>query len=331
MQKSVVTGGSGFLGKALACALILKGHQVFVTARKPVPDLVSLGVKVINIDLAGDLARLEPYLNDADAVFHTAAKVSMWGKLEDFQRVNVEATCRLLRACENRGVERFIYTSSPSVIANGYDLVNVDESIPYPDHYEAFYPQTKALAEKAVLAASSIRGMRTLALRPHLIFGPGDTNLIPTIIEKAQRGRLIRIGEGENLTDLTYIDDCVEAHIAAYESLNTNINAHGRTYFISQGEPVKLWSWVDRVLDAFHMPPVRRSLSFGVARLLARGAEWWVRNLAPNREPFITNFLVTEMATSHYFNISAARRELGYKPRYTINEAMHKTFANALV
>jgi len=329
MPKSFLTGGSGFVGKALAKALVAKGHSVIVTARKDLPDLESFGVRVLKVDLNSDLSWLKGYLRDVDAVFHTAAKVSMWGKFEDFYRTNVEATRTLLKIAQGVGVERFIYTSSPSVIANGSDLCNVDESIPYPDTYEAFYPQTKAEAEREVLAMNSQNGMKTIALRPHLIFGPGDTNLIPTVIAKAQAGRLIRIGDGKNRTDLTFIEDCVDAHIAAYESLGTNPRAAGRPYFISQGEPVVMWDWIDSILNSFQLGPIKRSIPFSLARLLAHGAEWWAKRIAPEKEPFLTSFLVTEMATNHYFNIDAARNELGYVPRRSIQQAMHQTFVNA--
>lgn len=317
------------MGKALARALVARGHRVTVTSRKALPDLESFGVEVINVDLDGDLSGLKPYLRDVDAIFHTAAKVSMWGKFEEFYRTNVEATRTLLKLAQGAGVEKFIYTSSPSVVANGSDLCNVDESIPYPDTYEAFYPQTKAEAEREVLATNAQHGMKTIALRPHLIFGPGDTNLIPTVIAKAQAGRLVRIGDGKNLTDLTFIEDCVDAHIAAYESLGTNPRAAGRPYFISQGEPVVMWDWVDSVLAGFQLGPVKRTIPLSVARLLAHGAEWWAKRMAPEKEPFLTSFLVTEMATSHYFNIDAARTELGFVPRRSIQQAMHETFVNA--
>jgi len=329
MPKSFITGGSGFLGKALAKALVARGHSVIVTSRKDLPDLESFGVKVLKVDLNSDMSGLKSYLSDVDAVFHTAAKVSMWGKFEDFYRTNVEATRTLLKLAQGAEVERFIYTSSPSVIANGTDLCNADESIPYPDTYESFYPQTKAEAEREVLATNSQHGIKTIALRPHLIFGPGDTNLIPTIISKAQAGRLIRVGDGQNRTDLTFIGDCVDAHIAAYESLGTNPRAAGRPYFISQGEPVVMWEWIDSVLSSFQLGPVKRSIPLSVARMLAHGAEWWARRMAPEKEPFLTSFLVTEMATSHYFNIEAARTELGYVPRRTIQQAMHETFVSA--
>jgi nucleoside-diphosphate-sugar epimerase len=329
MPKSFVTGGSGFVGKALAKALVIRGHSVTVTSRTDLPDLESFGIEVLKVDLTGDLGGLKSYLRNVDAVFHTAAKVAMWGKFEDFYRTNVEATRALLKLAQGVGVEKFIYTSSPSVVANGADLCNVDESTPYPDTYEAFYPQTKAEAEREVLAMNSQHGMKTIALRPHLIFGPGDTNLIPTVVAKAQAGRLVRIGDGMNLTDLTFIEDCVDAHIAAYESLGTNPRAAGRPYFISQGEPVRLWDWVDSVLAGFQLGPVKRSIPLSVARLLAHGAEWWAKRVAPEKEPFLTSFLVSEMATSHYFNIGAARAELGYAPRRSIQQAMHETFVNA--
>ncbi|NBW87816.1 MAG: NAD-dependent epimerase/dehydratase family protein [Planctomycetia bacterium] len=260
-----------------------------------------------------------------ECVFHTAAHVKMWGPREAFVRGNMSATESVIAACRAAGVARLVFTSSPSVVAANHDLRGIDESQPYPSRYSALYPQTKAAAERAVLQAHGA-GLRTIALRPHLIFGPGDTNLVPTILKRARAGRLVQVGEGKNLVDLTFIDDCVAAHVRAAVALGENPAVGGRPYFISQGTPVPLWEWIGRVLALHDVPPVRRRLPAAVARLLATAAEtlWWTLHLPS--DPPLTRFLAEEMSTDHYFDIGAARRELGYEPSCTVWEATERSF-----
>jgi nucleoside-diphosphate-sugar epimerase len=269
-------------------------------------------------------------LEGADGVFHTAAKVEMWGRYEPFFRANVIGTRNIITAARKAGVKRIVFTSSPSVIHDGSNLCGVDESYPYPRHFEAFYPQTKAQAEQEIVAADTPNELRSVALRPHLIWGPGDTNLVPTVMERARIGRLTRIGSGENLVDLTYIDDCVQAHLLAMRQLEENPDlVGGKAYFISQGEPVRLWEWIDRVLVAHNVPKVTKSLPVGVAMTAARVLECGAKALLAigiERQPLLTRFLVSEMSTSHYFNINRARRDLGFTPSVTIDQALSITF-----
>jgi nucleoside-diphosphate-sugar epimerase len=281
-------------------------------------------------DLATDdaPATLATAFAAADCVFHTAAHVKMWGQREAFVRGNVAATETLIAACRRAGVSKLVFTSSPSVVATDHDLRGVDESQPYPSRYRAFYPETKAAAERAVLAAHG-PALRTIALRPHLIFGPGDTNLVPTILKRARAGRLVQVGDGRNLVDLTFIDDCVTAHLLAAAALDDRPAAGGRAFFISQGEPVPLWDWIGRVLALHDAPPVRRRVSLGTARLLATAAEATWRTLRLPSDPPLTRFLAEEMATDHYFDIGAARRDLGYTPSCTVWEATDRSFGRA--
>ena len=152
--------------------------------------------------------------------------------------------------------------------------------------------------------------MRTIALRPHLIWGPGDTNLIPTIIKKAKSGDLVQVGPGNNLVDICYIEDCVEAQICAMRALQSNPNAGGKAYFISQGEPVKLWEWINEVLVANDLKPIKRAIPFWLASSLASIFELIAKILPGNKEPRLTRFLVSQMATAHYFDISAAKKRI---------------------
>jgi nucleoside-diphosphate-sugar epimerase len=326
----VVTGGGGFVGHALCRALRREGHTVIALARGTYPELAALGVRSVRVDIGQERdaagASWWELFKGAAGVFHTAAKVDMWGRYEDFFATNVQGTRNIIAACQRAGVPALVFTSSPSVVHDGSDLRGVDESYPYPQHFDALYPQTKAQAEQEVCAASGVHGVHTVALRPHLIWGPGDTNLIPTVLARARAGRLMRIGDGENLVDLTYIDDCVSAHLAAMRALEERpAQVGGRVYFISQGEPVRLWWWIDEVLKVYGVPPVSRSIGARAALLLARVLEVGaslLRRCGVQCKPLLTPFLVSEMYTSHYFSIERARTELGYQPRFSIAQGL---------
>jgi nucleoside-diphosphate-sugar epimerase len=326
-MRVVVTGGGGFVGGALGARLHADGHEVIAVGRRPNPRAVGLGIRSVVCDLtaADARSRLAETFAGVDCVFHTAAHVKMWGPREAFVRGNVVATDAVIAAARAAGVGRLVFTSSPSVVAADHDLRGVDESQPYPRVYRAVYPETKAAAERAVLAAHGGE-LGTIALRPHLIFGPGDTNLVPTILQRARAGRLVQVGAGKNLVDLTFIGDCVAAHVRAAAALGENPTVGGRPYFISQGTPVPLWEWIARVLALHDVPPVRRRIPAGMARLLATAAEtlWWTLHLPS--DPPLTRFLAEEMSTDHYFDIGAARRELGYEPSCTVWEATERSF-----
>ena len=326
-MRMLVTGGSGFVGSALCRRLHALGHDVIALARRPSPMLAAEGIRTVIHDLAAPAAdsSLAGMFTGVGCVFHTAAHVKMWGPKGAFRAGNIVATDHVIAACREAGVPRLVFTSSPSVVATPAGLRGVDESQPYPAHFEAFYPETKAAAEQAVLAAHSA-ALRTIALRPHLIFGPGDTNLVPTILTRARAGRLVQVGDGSNLVDLTFIDDCVEAHGLAAAALDERPSAGGRAYFISQGTPVPLWGWIARVLELHSVAPVRRKISARLARVLATVAETTWRAGRFKSDPPLTRFLAEEMATDHYFDLSAARRELGYAPSLTVWEATERSF-----
>lgn len=329
-MRAVVTGGGGFVGAALSRRLRDLGHDVTALGRRPHPELAAEGIRTVVQDLAAAQAEagLTTLFSGAQCVFHIAAHVKMWGPREAFVRGNLVATQNVIAACRAAGVEKLVFTSSPSVVATDHDLRGIDESQPYPARYRASYPETKAAAERAVLDAHG-HGLKAIALRPHLIFGPGDTHLVPTILDRARAGRLVQVGDGANLVDLTFIDDCVSAHVLAAESLDARPTAGGRAYFISQGTPVRLWEWIGRVLDLHGLPPVRRRLSAATARFLATVAEGVWKTFGLASDPPLTRFLAEEMATDHYFDISAARRELGYAPSCTVWEATERSFGVA--
>ena len=195
-----------------------------------------------------------------EAVFHIAAIPGIWGRWNIYHSTNSVGTYHVIEGCRRAGVRRLIYTSSPSVIFDGSNHQNADESLPYPGTWMCHYPHSKALAEQAVLEAND-DSLRTISLRPHLIWGPRDRHLIPGLIQKAQSGRLRRIGDGTNVVSVSYVENTAAAHLQAEESLRRSDRAAGQAYFVNEPNAVNLWSWIDELLDLVHLPPVRRSIS----------------------------------------------------------------------
>jgi nucleoside-diphosphate-sugar epimerase len=329
-KRYIITGGGGFVGKALGKALRSQGHEVLSLARGSYPELEQLGIQAAKVDIASPVEGWQSLFAGYDGVFHTAAKVDMWGPYEGFFRTNVQGTRNIIQACKHAGIKNLVFTSSPSVIHDGNNLEGIDESYPYPAHFDAAYPKTKAIAEQEVLAANDGVNFRTVALRPHLIWGPGDTNLIPTILERAKAGKLTQIGDGSNRVDLTYIEDCVAAHLAAMHALEQGASqAFGKAYFISQGDPVSMWGWINQLLLKHGLPPVKRSISKSFALSVAwilEGVAKVLNFVGVSFKPLLTKFLVSEMSTHHYFSIAAAKRDLGYQPSRTISQAMEEAF-----
>jgi 2-alkyl-3-oxoalkanoate reductase len=320
--KALVTGGGGFLGGVIIRLLRDRGDQVRSFSRGDYPELARLGVE----QARGDLADREAVLRAAqgcDIIFHVAALAGIWGKFEDFYRANVTGTENVLAACRAQGIRQLVYTGSPSVVFNGDDLEGGDESLPYPDHYEAFYPRTKALAEQLVLAANG-PDLATVSLRPHLIWGPGDNHLIPRILAGARAGKLRRISGRPCLVDTVYVDNAARAHLLAADRLAPGGNIAGKAYFISNSEPVPLWDMVDRILAAAGLPPVTRSISPGGAYAAGVVCEWLWRHFPLTGDPPMTRFVARELATSHWFDISAARRDLGYDPEISLAEGLDR-------
>ncbi len=318
----LVTGGGGFLGGAIVRRLVERGQRVRSFSRQRYARLEALGVECVQGDIV-DAAAVAQAAEGCDLVFHVAAKAGIGGRYRDYYRANVIGTRSILAACWQSGVRRLVYTSSPSVVFDGRDMEGVDESAPYPRHYEAAYPKTKALAERLVLAANGA-SLATVSLRPHLIWGPGDNHLIPRLVARARAGRLRRIGRANKLIDTVYIDNAADAHLLAADRLAPGAAVAGKVYFISQGEPVPLWDLVNRILEVHGLPPVRRTMPGAVAYAAGAIAELAWAICRPDAEPPMTRFLARELSTAHWFNIQAARRDLGYQPRVTMDEGLRR-------
>jgi 2-alkyl-3-oxoalkanoate reductase len=320
-MRVLVTGGGGFLGSGIAKALHDKKHDVTVIGRNSYPHLPK-PIKQFQGDIR-DFDFLRKIIAGKDAIFHTAAFPGIWGRAEDFYSINVDGTRNIIKSCLLSGVAKLIFTSSPSVIYGNSSLEGVDETVPYPEDYLCEYPRTKALAEKLVIEANG-QDLATVSLRPHLIWGPGDPHLIPRLLAKADKGRLVRVGKGENKVDVIYIDNAVHAHLKACDALGFGKPSAGKVYFVSDGEPVNLWEWINEVLKKTNRVPVSRSISYRTASRLGCFLEGIYNWANIKKEPPMTRFLASQLATSHYFNISRARKDLGYEPVVSPDVGMHR-------
>jgi 2-alkyl-3-oxoalkanoate reductase len=316
MNVLVTGGGGGFLGGAVVRRLLARGDRVASLSRRHYGWLDALGVDQFQGDVA-DASSVDKAVWGRDLVFHLAAKAGIAGRYRSYYQANVVGTENILAACRRHGISRLVYTSSPSVVFDGRDMEGVDESVPYSANYEAAYPQTKALAEQKVRAANSPE-LATVCLRPHLIWGPGDNHLVPRLIARARAGRLRRIGHQNKRIDSVYIDNATDAHLLAADRLAPGSPIAGKVYFITNGEPWPLWDLVNGILYAAALPPVTRS----VPQALARVAGWLFEKIYAvvpgDREPPMTRFLAQELATAHWFDITAARCDLGYEPAVSI-------------
>ena len=320
MNNILVTGGGGFLGKAIVEQLLKSGKNVTSFSRGKYPELEAMGVAQIQ----GDLSHAESVsraVNGMDAVFHVAALAGVWGPYEVYQQINVAGTENVIAACRAQGNIPLVHTSSPSVVFDEHDMEGVDESVPYPATYLTHYPATKALAEKAVIRASK-KGLPAIILRPHLIWGPGDNHLIPRIIERANR--LKRIGRRDDLVDTIYVDNAADAHVLALKKLVENPSLSGNVYFISQDEPISKWELVDAFLAAAGKPPVKGHISANAAYVVGWFLEQIYTLFRIRSEPPMTRFVAKELATSHWFDISRVKQDLGYSPRVSTKEGLRR-------
>lgn len=321
-MNALVTGGGGFLGSAIVRRLSQRGDCVHSLSRRRYAELDALGVTQHLGDLADAIA-VSRAAAECDIVLHVAAKAGVGGRYRDYHRANVLGTANVLTACRHHGIGRLVYTSSPSVVFTGRDMAGVNESVPSPHHYDSAYPQTKAIAERMILRANGAT-LATVSLRPHLIWGPGDNHLIPRILARARAGRLRRIGTETKLIDSIYIDNAANAHLLAADRLTPGSPIAGKAYFITQGEPVPLWDLVNRILDAGGLGPVTRS----IPPRLAYGMGWLLEIIyavfRPQEEPPLTRFVARELATAHWFDITEARRDLGYEPTVSLKEGMQR-------
>lgn len=331
---ALVTGGGGFLGSHIVEALLARGDRVRIFSRGHYPQLEQAGAEIVRGDIR-DSEALAAACAGIECVFHTAALPGIGMDRDAYVSVNRTGTELLLSNARQCGVQRFVYTSSPSVAFAGQDQAGVDESAPYDfawmEENRAYYSLTKAQGEQEVLAANS-DNFRTCALRPHLIWGPRDTHLIPRLLARGRSGRLRRVGDGANLVDITYVENAATAHLQAADALAamseqpaaSSPTPAGKAYFLSQGQPVNCWEWIDEILTLANLPRINKSISSSTARRIGRAFEMLYGTLGLRTEPPMTRFLASQLSTSHWFDISAARRDFGYEPCVSTADGMRR-------
>lgn len=322
-MRALVTGGGGFLGRYIVEELLARGDSVRVLGRSSYPELQRPGVATLRADIRDEAAVVRA-CEQVDVVFHVAAVPLLWGQFGELYSIHVQGTKNVLRGCHTHRVPKLVYTSTPSVVFDQTDLCGVDESYPYPDCYICHYPATKAIAERLVLQANGEEGLLTTALRPHLIWGPRDRHLIPGVLQRAKAGRLFIVGDGTNRVDITYVENAAWAHLLAADRLEPGSPVAGQAYFISQGEPVVLWDFINQLLERLGVAKITRAVPYRAAWMMGAVLEIVHGLLSLRAEPRMTRFLASQLARSHYFDISRARRDLGYTPRVSTAEGLER-------
>ena len=322
-MRVLVTGASGFLGRATAAAVRDDGHEVRTFQRRP------SGVAGVS-DVLGtmtDAAAVARAVADVDAVVHLAAKVSLAGDPADFARVNVDGTRTLVDAARSAGVGRFVFVSSPSVAHTGSSLVGVDAGPAEPALARGDYARTKAAAELVALGADA-PDFAVVAVRPHLVWGPGDTQLVGRIVDRARTGRLPLLDSGAALIDTLYVDNAASAMVAALEHA-ADEGVHGNAYVVTNGEPRPVADLLAGICTASGVPAPRVHVPAGVARVAGSLVEavWRVR--PGEDEPPMTRFLAEQLSTAHWFDQRRTRRDLQWAPAVSIDEGLARLAAAA--
>jgi len=317
----LITGGTGFLGRRVAALALARGHRVRLLGRDfgAVGDLLAAGAEGWRADLR-DPAAVRRACAGTDAVIHAGALSVPWGPRAEFFAVNVGGTASIIAGCRAAGVARLVYISSPSVTFTGRDVCDETEAAPYPRHFASVYSLTKKLGEDRVNAAA-YDGLATTILRPKAIFGPGDNALLPRLLDAARRGRLIRIGDGQNRVDLTYVDNVAHATLLALDAPT----AVGRTYTITNDAHPCLWDVIGAVLRGVGLSDTPRPVSLPAALAVAGLME--ARARLTGQEPLLTRYSAAILARTQTYDIAAARRDLGYTPLVSLEDGIARTLA----
>ncbi|XP_030836713.1 LOW QUALITY PROTEIN: sterol-4-alpha-carboxylate 3-dehydrogenase, decarboxylating [Strongylocentrotus purpuratus] len=323
----LVIGGCGFLGRHIVEALLAKGHTVnaFDIRKTFENEKVTFFI--------GDLCSIQdlsPALKDVEVVFHVASPSPLSNNRELFYKVNYTGTKNVIAACKESGVKRLVLTSSASVVYEGVDIKNGDESLPYATSFMDSYSETKILQEKVVLEANNpAESFYTAAIRPHSIFGPGDVHMVPTLVQTARAGKTkFMIGNGANLVDFTYVDNVVHGHVLAAEKLVSDPdNVGGKAFFITNDEPVPFWSVLTRFLVGLGYDAPKYHLPYLLIYFISLIIEFICTLLKPftNINVTFTPMKVAIAGTYHYYSCERAKKLLGYKPIVSLDEAIQRT------
>jgi len=315
----LVTGGGGFLGSAICRQLAAQGHQPVAYQRSPAHELEADGIQTAAGDIT-DSSALLAAAEGCQAVVHTAGKAGIWGDPADFHRINVDGTATVIEVCREQAIPVLVHTSSPSIVHSGGDISGGDESLPIAKQFNAPYPASKAEAEKMVTAANSTE-LKTTALRPHLIWGPGDPHFLPRLAAKASGGTLALPGP-DKLVDAIFVENAALAHLKALDELLGAARCAGKAYFVTNNEPMPQGEIIVKLLAAIGIAVKIRAVPVGVAKTAGAICETAWRTFGLKSEPPVTRFAVEQLATSHWFDTSAAQRDFGYSPAFTISEGL---------
>lgn len=316
----VVTGASGLLGRTVATRLVAAGHEVRTLQRRPahVP-----GAREV-LGSVTEPAVVSAALEGADAVVHLAAKVSLAGDPREFDDVNVGGTRNLLDAARRTGVGRFVQVSSPSVAHAGVPLAGVGAEPADPAGARGDYARTKAEAELLALSRDAA-DLAVVAVRPHIVWGPGDTQLVARIVDRARRGRLPLLDHGTALIDSTYIDNAASGIVAA---LDRAAHVHGRAYVVTNGEPRPVADLLGGICRAAGVRPPSWSVPAGLARAAGSAVETLWRVRPGHDEPPMTRFLAEQLSTAHWFDQRQTRHDLAWSPAVTLDEGLARLAAH---
>ena len=315
MTRVLVTGASGMLGRAVAARLVGDGDDVRTLQRSP--SRVA-GAR----DVAGsvtDRAVVRDAVAGRDAVVHLAAKVDITGPLAQFEAVNVEGTRHLVEEAAAAGVHRFVHVSSPSVAHVGRSLAGAPAAPADPAQARGHYARTKAAAELLALAAHDPDGMRLVVVRPHVVWGPGDTQLVARVVDRARAGRLPVLGQGAALIDTTYVDNAVDALVAA---LHADVTAYGEAYVVTNGEPRPVLELLVAICEAAGVPVPRRHVPAALARGAGSVLEAAWRTFPLPGEPPLTRFVAEQLSTAHWFDQRRTREALGWRPAVSLDQGL---------
>lgn len=365
VQHAFVTGAGGFLGKAICLRLLAAGIKVTGFARGHYPELEALGVVMLQGDLVNK-DQLQQAMQGCDIVFHVASKAGVWGDRDSYFCPNVKGAANVIAACKALKINKLVYTSTPSVTFAGQDESGIDESTPYATSFLNYYAHSKAIAEKMMLDANQVGdvsvesaaatqvtqaikatqatqatqaikatqatepyALKTVALRPHLIWGPGDPHLVPRVLARGRLDKLKLVGREDKLVDTIYIDNAAYAHVlAALELCQAKPKCQGKAYFLSNDEPITMAKMLNLILACDALPPVTKRVPQSVAYVAGAVLETVYFLLKKQEEPMMTRFVARQLSCSHYFDISAAKRDLGYRALISINEGMARLKAS---
>ncbi|WP_420209291.1 NAD-dependent epimerase/dehydratase family protein [Candidatus Electronema sp. JC] len=325
MSDSLVTGGGGFIGLAIVRELRRQGRKVRVFGRHRYPAAEAAGAVCVQGDIRA-AAAVSRAVEGCSSVFHVAAKAGIWGSCDEYQGINVIGTRNVLAACREHKIQALVHTSTPSVVFDGHDIEGGGETLPYASRPLCHYAATKIIAEQEVLQANDGR-LRTAAIRPHLVWGPGDTNLIPRLLARGREGSLRIVGDGQNRVDIAYIDNVAHAHLLAEENLRGSGTAAGKAFFIGQQEPVRLWPWINGLFARMNVSPVTKQISLEKAKAVGWLLEKVYAALKIEREPKMTRFLAEQLAMSHWFSKQQAETLLGYQEQVSTEEGLERLTA----